>query len=89
MKEQDKKRLRGLGHALHAVVIIGNAGLTDAVVAEIDLALDAHELIKIKVRTGDRQQRDEIIRDVCARTEAELIQRVGNTALLFRKESQT
>ncbi len=85
MKEREKKSLRGRGHALKAVVIVGAAGLTPAVVAEIDLALDAHELIKVKVRVGDRGERDTAIRKICEETGAELIQRVGNTALLYRK----
>ncbi|MDH3647417.1 MAG: YhbY family RNA-binding protein [Gammaproteobacteria bacterium] len=87
MKESEKKRLRGAGHSLNAVVLIGTAGLTGAVGAEIDLALDAHELIKIKVRVGDRNERDALIKQICANTGAELIQRVGNTALLYRKQS--
>ncbi|MBT8138006.1 MAG: YhbY family RNA-binding protein [Gammaproteobacteria bacterium] len=85
MKEQEKKRLRGLGHKLRAVVIIGAAGLTPAVNAEIDLALDAHELIKVKVRVGDRVERDDVIGRICNDNAAILIQRVGNTALLYRK----
>ena len=85
MDERQKKRLRGRGHALKAVVLIGAAGLTPAVNAEIDLALEAHELIKVKVRTGDRDERDAAIRKICSDNGAELIQRVGNTALLYRK----
>lgn len=85
MKEQEKKRLRGLGHKLKAVVMVGAAGLTAPVKAEIDLALDAHELIKVKVRVGDRAARDEVIKEICASNDATLIQRVGNTALLYRE----
>ncbi|MDH3588363.1 MAG: YhbY family RNA-binding protein [Gammaproteobacteria bacterium] len=85
MDERQKKRLRGRGHDLKAVVIIGSAGLTAAVNAEIDIALDAHELIKLKVRVGDRNARDTTIKTICAEHKAELVQRVGNTALLYRQ----
>ena len=85
MEEREKKRLRGLGHPLKAVVLIGSAGLTGAVKLEIESALTAHELIKIKIRVGDRQKRDTTITEICAGNGAELIQRVGNTAVLYRQ----
>lgn len=86
MNEREKKRLRGLGHPLKAVVLIGSAGLTDAVGHEIESALTAHELIKVKVRVGDREARDTTIKEICTNSGAELIQRVGHTALLYRPQ---
>lgn len=86
MDEREKKRLRGRGHRLQPVVLIGSAGLTAAVSAEIEQALQAHELIKIKVRVGDRAERDATIARIGAETGARLLQRVGNTALLYRKK---
>ncbi|NIW25259.1 MAG: ribosome assembly RNA-binding protein YhbY [Gammaproteobacteria bacterium] len=84
LTENQRKHLRRLGHALKPVVMIGNAGLTDAVAAEIDAALEHHELIKIRVRVGDRTKRDDVMDGVVERLSAELVQRIGNMALLYR-----
>ncbi|NNC65433.1 MAG: ribosome assembly RNA-binding protein YhbY [Gammaproteobacteria bacterium] len=84
LTENQRKHLRGLGHALKPVVMIGNAGLTDSVAAEIDAALEHHELIKVRVRVGDRKERDQVMDGVVVRLRAALIQRIGNMALLYR-----
>ena len=84
LTENQRKHLRGLGHALKPVVMIGNAGLTDSVAAEIDAALEHHELIKVRVRVGDRKERDQVVDGVVVRLRAALIQRIGNMALLYR-----
>jgi RNA-binding protein len=84
LTENQRKHLRGLGHALKPVVMIGNAGLTDSVAAEIDAALEHHELIKVRVRVGDRKERDQVMDGVVVRLRAALIQRIGNMALIYR-----
>ena len=84
LSESQRKHLRRLGHALKPVVMIGASGLTDPVAAEIDAALEHHELIKISVRVGDRAQRDRVLQDAAERMRAELVQRIGNMALLYR-----
>ena len=84
LTESQRKHLRRLGHALKPVVMIGNAGLTDSVATEIDAALEHHELIKIRVRVGDRTARDQVMNGVAQRLHAALIQRIGNMALLYR-----
>ena len=84
LSESQKKYLRGLGHALKPVVMIGDAGLTEGVRAEFESSLEHHELIKVRVKVGDRNERDRIIMALCARGNAELVQRIGNMALLFR-----
>jgi len=83
-----KRHLRGLGHALQPVVLIGQQGLTDAVVAETGTALRAHELIKVKARVGDRQLRDEILSALAERTESQLIQTIGNVGLFYKKNKE-
>ena len=85
LSESQKKRLRGLGHALKPVVMIGDAGLSDAVAAEFLAALEHHELIKVRVKVGDREARDEVIRKLCSMSDAALVQRIGNMALLYRE----
>lgn len=84
LTESQRKNLRRLGHDLNPIVMIGAAGLSDAVLEEAEGALDHHELVKIKVRAGDRTARDEIIRRLCEATGAELVQRIGHMALVYR-----
>jgi len=67
------------------VVIVGQAGLTDPVLAEVGLALDSHELIKVKVNAADRDARAGLVERLTSETGAELIQRVGQMAVLFRR----
>ena len=88
LSEPQKKYLRGLGHALKPVVMVGESGLTDAVRAEFESSLEHHELIKIRVKVGDREQRDKIILSLCETANAELVQRIGNMALLFRENAE-
>ena len=84
LSEKQRKHLRTLGHALKPVVMIGAKGLTESVLQELDQSIEHHELMKIRVTVGDRDARDAVIAEVCARSGAELVQRVGNIALLFR-----
>ena len=84
LSETQKKHLRGLGHRLKPVVIVGDAGLTASVLQEFDSTISHHELIKVRVRAADRKSRDEIIRELCREGSAELIQRIGNVALVYR-----
>ena len=84
LSEPQKKYLRGLGHALKPLIIVGEAGLSDSLIAEYESTLNHHELIKIRVRVGDRRERDDIIEKLCSISSASLIQRIGNVALLYR-----
>lgn len=84
MNPIQKKKLKALAHALNPVVIIGQAGLTEAVLKEINVALDAHELIKIKIR-AERDERAVISEQICAETKAELIQSIGQIAVVYRQ----
>ena len=88
LTESNKKYLRGLGHQLKPVIIIGDAGLTESVRSEFESALQHHELIKIKVRVGDRLQRDTIVDTLCNDSGAALVQRIGNVALLYRENPE-
>ena len=84
----NKKQLRhlqSLCHALQPVVRIGQKGVTEAVLAELEIALNHHELIKIKVGTGDRQERNTIIAKLAADHDAHVIQKIGQVAVLFRR----
>jgi len=85
LTEKQRRHLRGLAHELKPVVTIGDAGLTDGVIRETERALHDHELIKIKVRAGDRDTRDGLIETLAERTTAELVNRIGHVAVLYRK----
>ena len=76
--------LRGQAHDLKAMLQVGGKGISDTLVAEVDGALEHHELIKIKVAADDRDTRDAMIAELAARTDAALVQRIGQTAVLYR-----
>lgn len=84
LTEKQKKHLRGLGHMLEPVILTGGSGVTPGLLAELESTLAHHELIKVKVRAGDREERDAIIQALCAASGAELVQRIGHMALLWR-----
>ncbi|MSP27365.1 MAG: ribosome assembly RNA-binding protein YhbY [Methylococcales bacterium] len=83
MKAVDKKKLKSDAHSLKPVVMIGQPGLTDAVLAEIELALDHHELIKIKI-CAERDERKLISEKICTATSAEAIQSIGQIIVIYR-----
>ncbi len=78
------KYLRGLAHPRKPVVMLGTGGFSDAVMAELEAALDAHELVKVKVRVGDRDARDAVVAEIVAATGAVQVQRVGHVLTLYR-----
>ena len=78
-----RKQLRAIGHKLNPVVIVSN-GLTVGVTAEIDRALTDHELIKIRINAADREEKRELVDEICTKLDAELIQMAGHIALVFR-----
>ncbi|MBT8102102.1 MAG: YhbY family RNA-binding protein [Gammaproteobacteria bacterium] len=84
LSESNKKYLRGLGHQLKPLIIVADSGLSESLLAEYESTIDHHELIKVRVRVGDRAARDDIIKTLCSRSSAMLIQRIGNVALLYR-----
>jgi RNA-binding protein len=86
--DAQKKFLRGLGHQLKPVIMIAESGLSESLLAECESTMSRHELIKVSVRVGDRKTRDSIIEALCAKTSAELVQRVGNIALLYRENPE-
>ncbi len=84
LSESQKKYLRGLGHQRKPVITVGEAGLRPSLLAEFESTLGHHELIKVRVRAATRQDRDATIEQLCVCGRAELVQRIGNVALLYR-----
>lgn len=86
--KQETRQLRAIGHKLKPVVTVSDKGLTDSVLAEIERALNDHELIKIKLLAGSRADRDELAKTICASCKAQLVQGIGNVILVLRRTAQ-
>ena len=81
-----RRELRAAAHHLHPVVAIGQHGLTPAVLHEIDVALKAHELVKLRVSSGDRAERDALFARVCEELAAAPVQHLGKVLILWREQ---
>ena len=79
-----KKELRKKAYSLKPFVMIGQHGLTDAVLAEIDVALNAHELIKIRIRGADKNKRSEQCLKIEKQLNVEVIHQIGFITVLYR-----
>ena len=88
MTPAERKALKARAHNLDPIVTIGGKGLTDAVVAEIDFALKAHELIKVRAGAMDRHEREAAMSAICARTCADGVQHIGKIFVLYRKKPE-
>jgi RNA-binding protein len=83
MEAAQKKKLKTQAHDLKPVIIVGKAGLTDSVLAETEIALNTHELIKVKIR-AERDERIKISEKICSSTGAILIQSIGQIIVIYR-----
>lgn len=79
-----RKQLKAIGHQLKPIVMVGEKGLSKTVTAELNRALNDHELIKVKIAIADRDARKHMINELCHLHNAELIQSIGNIALILR-----
>lgn len=79
-----RQYLKGLAHTRQPVVMIGNQGLTAAVLKEIDLALSAHELIKVKAASNELDTRSAWLDEICAATGAASVQQIGKVLVIYR-----
>jgi RNA-binding protein len=77
--------LRGLAHHLDPVIIIGQHGVTESLIKELNNALNHHELVKVKIAAGERDDRAVIIEQLCEQTTSEKVQSIGKTVTLFRR----
>ena len=80
----EKKHFRGIGHHLKPVVLVGGGGLSEALLAELDRALEDHELIKVKVHAEDRDTRRAVIDALPAACGCQVVATIGNIALVYR-----
>lgn len=84
LSTETKKHYRTIGHGLNPIVTIAGNGLSDGVVAELERALNDHELIKVKLAINDREERKELVVALCETTRAQLVQEIGKVALIYR-----
>lgn len=85
---RERARLKARAHALEPTVHVGHAGLTEAVAAEVERALAAHQLIKVKIEDPGRDARAELAEAICARTDAVRVQQVGKVFVLWRPKPE-
>lgn len=88
LNNKQKQHLKSLAHPLKPVVLMGANGLTEGVVAEIEVALAHHELIKVKVPADEREMRAAVGEAICRETGASLVQTIGKTLILYRPAAE-
>lgn len=88
LNNKQKQYLKGLAHPLKPVVMLGNNGLTEGVLAEIELALQHHELIKVKVAAEERETKTLIVDAIVRETKANNVQVIGNILVLYRPSTE-
>jgi RNA-binding protein len=88
LKPSQKRYLRSLAHALKPVIMVGNKGITDAVRAELSLALERHELIKVRLAGDDRAERSAQAAELARAGDAEVVQTIGKIACLYRRNDE-
>jgi putative YhbY family RNA-binding protein len=88
LTSRERIHLKGRAHALEPIVQVGHGGLSDAVMGELERALTAHELIKVKINDADRHARHATAEAICARTGAAAVQQVGKIVVLWRPKPE-
>ncbi len=85
LSKKHLKHLKSLAHSLDPVVRVGQHGFSEAVLKELEIALDHHELVKVKVAADDRDARELLLQRMCSKTTAQLVQSIGGVAVLYRQ----
>jgi RNA-binding protein len=88
LSPHQKRHLRGLAHALRPIVMVGDKGLTEPVLAELEIALDHHELVKLRIAAEGREERRAMIAEIAGRSGSEVVQTVGHTATVYRRNAE-
>ncbi|HIF18729.1 MAG TPA: ribosome assembly RNA-binding protein YhbY [Cycloclasticus sp.] len=87
LSNQQKKKLKSHAHDLKPVVRVGQSGLTDTVLDEIELAIEHHELIKVKVSAANRDDKKTMIQKIADQSRSEIVQTIGFTAVFYRENT--
>ena len=85
INSKQRKALKAEAHHIKPVIRIGQHGVTEGVVAETHITLDTHELIKVQIQQGEREDRHAAIEELCQQTSAELVHSIGKIFVLYRK----
>ncbi len=88
LTNNQKRQLKGRAHHLKPVVMIGQHGLTENVLNEIEIALETHELIKVRVSGADRDERKAMQEKIRQQSGAELVQSIGHIAVYYRRHPE-
>ena len=88
LNTKQNQHLRRLAHHLKPVIIIGNAGLTDAVMEEIKNAISFHELVKIKLNGPDKATRNEMVDNIITNTDSHHVQSIGHVAIFYKASDE-
>lgn len=88
LNEKQKKHLRGIAHDLKPFIQVGNGGVSSGLTAELNQTLEHHELVKVRLRVGDREARNLAIAQMLDRTGSSLVTCIGNTAVLYRRRDK-
>ena len=80
-----RQELKAKAHHLKPIILMGAKGLTSAVIEETNIALTAHELIKVKINGVEKEDKKAVAIDICQQLQAELVQLIGHTAIIYRK----
>lgn len=89
LSPSQRRALRARAHSLHPVASISQNGLSEAVLAEIDRSLRAHELIKVRVYGAERADREALLSEICTRLEAVSVQHIGNILVVYRENPES
>ena len=84
----ERKKLKARAHALDPIIHLGGKGLSEAVIAEIGRALAAHELIKVRAGSLEREEREAALAEICARLDAQPVQHIGKVLVVYRKKPE-
>ena len=82
----ERTALKARAHGLNPTVIIGNAGLTDSILAEISRTLKSHELIKVRVMNDDREARENMMLEICEKLNAGAVQHIGKILVIYQPQ---
>lgn len=84
LTDKQRKHLRALAHHRKVIVIVGQNGLSENVIGEVDNALARHELVKVRVNAGDREERQSMIETIAEQTHSEVVQTIGHIGVFYR-----
>ena len=85
MDKSQIKQLKALAHKLKPIVTVGQHGMKDSINDELAIAIDFHQLVKVKINVGDRDVRDALVEEHAKTHKAELVQKIGNIAVFYKR----